>query len=1251
MDSLSRDDLNYIDATDYCDVRNSIAPSRGRASTPSLAVRRAMKVLDDTYKMQSYLKIDRLSRGQSRASSRPMRSQRSISPLRSPIRSPSPALSPPRLVALERDNFEDALGDSESRRGILLNKLKEAQTTMEMQNERLRLGEADVIETRATVRLLQQIQVELETKIEFLEKERVSLLGKSRQEAEDREILKRRVEDGGRENNKLRCQLDLLLADKHEHQVTLDHLHKTINAVKDEKDDVLKLHTSCCDELNVTKERLLVARQRCDLIEKEKSHAFTEAEKLQKSQQSLINRNTELGQRNARQATDLNQITERFERMEAENSALMEELAICQSELKKRNKDLIDLRRKYKDTSEDMMRVRKYNVELEKTVQTIKEINKDLKKVKVDYENDITDLHGDLAKLRLELSTTSNENKTNITELKRTMDVYNETSNELGELRFKYEEETKSLRKLESCYSVAAHQVALLEAEKNRFVREEQENKLNISTLEENLEKLKDKYESETSGLLEEVAGLKSKKQILSLQLEEAEAQLMRVNEEMKSHDRHATSQLDHWRQTCAKLTTIVENKERERRESTTRWMEVEEKLRHSEAQQSSLLLQLSGIESSNERANRLEAEVNRLLQEQAENQQMISVLEMQRDILAKSPTKADASEEIYKQRSEKLEMEVNLLKTKLNNVGKVGPDSSGATKEDLLKSRQEVAALKVLLKDKSTECEDKVGRLLKEKEQLRLEVGRLCGEINSLNANQSQSAGESILETQKLRDEILFLKQRVDESRHKIQVLEGERVILINGKKRLEDRVRGLEAEVEHRRVIKSATVEHRTTDESTTWKVRLKELNKIKSSQDDVIDALKKQIEQSTTSISNDDVIEGSLMHEVNSLKRKLQEKGKYEVENVELKSRLEEIEKLEQKARQERDELQGKMIIMESLNDSSQDLLKELEEVREGKMELEQQLNSLLGSKTCQTPPGTLSLVEDMDNELEQQYNIMRERNKWLETRISSLQREVDLVRDQNSLLHQQRSDADHEAGRSVAAFKIIDLERELSEKNQIIRSMNNENSRKKNDKSKISSFMKKLRRSSDSRDMMSSGGIYDPGYSTLMTDSNLKSRSSSFGGFPQAQRSSLKTSAKSSHLSHLTPPTCDDSMLSSSGHRESPVFYPDDYIEDRRPPSSSEPTPSKPHDLPTPTSSPSLPSPTSSRRHKPPVYVMGASEESASDDDVIATSQTPTKKFRTSHETGDSPPPRPQSQPIVRDVMLSPPNNRKKHSSLV
>jgi len=73
-----------------------------------------------------------------------------------------------------------------------VSKITDRSVRLQIQNERLREGELDVNEAKTTIRLLQQVQQELETKTQFLEKERNSFMQRSKDNAEEREILKRK---------------------------------------------------------------------------------------------------------------------------------------------------------------------------------------------------------------------------------------------------------------------------------------------------------------------------------------------------------------------------------------------------------------------------------------------------------------------------------------------------------------------------------------------------------------------------------------------------------------------------------------------------------------------------------------------------------------------------------------------------------------------------------------------------------------------------------------------------------------------------------------------------------------------------------------------------------------------------------------------------------------------------------------------------------------------------------------------------
>ncbi|XP_076815768.1 uncharacterized protein LOC143461781 isoform X2 [Clavelina lepadiformis] len=1225
---------DYLDTSEYNDSRESFAPSRGRSSTPSAAVRRAMQVLDETYRQQSILKSSRwsLSADPGSAYSRPIKTRRSSSPIRSRSPSPirclnnnSPNFAPSRLVEIERDNYLDALDDSESRREILLKKLVDAQKTMEVQNERVRTGEMDMNEGRATIRLLQQVQQELETKVEFLQKEKDAYMSRSRQDAEDRETQRRKIEDVTREANRLRCQLDLMLADKEQHHVTLEHLQKSIKDLNDQLKTTTELRIASDNELDATKERLNIARQRCELLEKEKNHAFSELEKNQKTHQALINRNTDIGQRLSRCQTDLQEVSEKYDKAHNQLGNNKEELAMCREKVRKQSKDLSELRKSYQEMQGDRERAITYNVELEKTVHSIKEINKGLKKAKIAYEDDLTQLHADLAKTRLELTKVSDQNTSHLAHWKECQKNCKELTSELVQLRPHVVELSDKVKELEGIHKLDVQQMSLLEAQKAQVNREREDLATKLSALQESYNHLEKHHDDEMKKMNQQVIKTRHEREKANSLYRDMEAQLNRIKEELEVNTQHTKAQIDHWRQACSKLTSLVEEKDEDMRESATRRREAEESLALVETQKRNMEMELDEAQVSQEELTHLRTENKKLSQERAENQQMISVLEMQRDILSKSPSKQASQDSVTKAQTEKLQAELSLTKAKLTQTEmerdeclKKKFNSSFTTErretddsdlsrmkgmnqilvEEMAKLRQEAETIQSVMDDKQRNHERDVYKIEREKQQLDLRIASMSDEINALRSNQARHTREDSSELKRLRSEVLRLKQEMEEKDQQAMVMKGECIILENGKKRAEDRISVLQVSMMGRsgdtdrhdkEMVGKLNSEMRLSAakldaakaENATLRLRAKEMEDTKSSQQDVIEILKKHLENNSNSVVDSDSASSwsnNAARDMKALKRDLQRS----LENIasrdkqisELKRKFLESQKLEHKARQERDELQGKTIIMESLNASSEDLLKELDEVREEKSKLEKQLSNFFTSKTSQTPPSSLALAEDLDKELEKQYHTVCERNKWLESRIASLQREVELVRDQNSLLQEQRNHAEREASKLREDMKelqmtskgsrrkseveqihlqqsnaekiqtILNLERELAEKKQLIQAMAKEMQglQKKTDKGKISNFMKKLRRSSDSgpskdperqshlyktntegENTYSRSGTFespsstgDLGYSTMSTTqprraSSLspKIKSSAFGGYNKGRRNSAKS----------------------------------------------------------------------------------------------------------------------------------------------
>jgi len=62
----------------------------------------------------------------------------------------------------------------------------------------------------------------------------------------------------------------------------------------------------------------------------------------------------------------------------------------------------------------------------------------------------------------------------------------------------------------------------------------------------------------------------------------------------METNNEHTQTQLDHWRQACSKLTSLVEEKDEDLRECSTQRKEAEESYALAEAQKRTLEIQVN---------------------------------------------------------------------------------------------------------------------------------------------------------------------------------------------------------------------------------------------------------------------------------------------------------------------------------------------------------------------------------------------------------------------------------------------------------------------------------------------------------------------------------------------------------------------------------------------------------------------------------------------------------------------------------
>nr|XP_039253098.1 girdin-like isoform X1 [Styela clava] len=1167
--SPSRSRRNYLHGGDGSFKYTNLQPSSGR-STPSAAVKRALQVLDESYRHQDENKrnnnCDRISTYRMNRAHSPSKS-RTPSPVRKFLRdsySPTPApTTPPRILEIERDNLQDALGDSESRRNVLLRKLAETQRTMEIQNDTVKKGEVELRETKAASKLLQQVQEELETKVKYLEKERNSHLNRQLHDAEEKETLRREADNFHHEMKRLECQLDLMDTDKEERQRELNHAREEIRNMQENNHTLLENKSALCDELSTLKEHLSVAKQRIELLEKEKNHAQDDVSNLRESQQAIINRNTELSNRLNTAEDSVIQLRNKLDETEISLQTCKHDSETYKEKCAKQGYKLAELQTTYRDVQSDMDRSNRYITELERTLQSVKDGNQQLKENKITLEDNLTTLHAELAKCRLEYSRTTEEKNRYCDELELVKKGQRDLTNSLAEVRHQLSSREEELSQCQVKHKIDSQRLGLLETQNIQGERERDELASRLITLQESHENLKIQTEQNSQHSSQQLRELKAERDRLETKYKESEARSERLNLELAATVEHDQSQLDHWRETCTKLTSLMEQRDQDQREISAKLRNIEDVAERLESENKSLENQVSIMQELQHEIAEIKAENKRLVQEIKENQQMIAVLEMERDVLTKSPTKS-GNDDFLGAEVKKLQSQLKIAVDKLTSVNSfkeklakeednIRIQAEEASEFDLKRAQEknklladqlgqvkkEADTLQNLLEARTDTHEREIKKMEREKERLESRIRSLEDEAKVLRSSLTSSArsptqSADVLDLRNLRVEVSRLKTELEDKEKSYLVTKGQLVVAQNAKKTAEDRVVIMSSQLEIMEK-STKTSSSRFSDnlenvqreletkkarlegveaECTILKSRIEELSEVRAKHENLIKNLRQQLKNlkekavrgdidGNQSDDNERIALIELASARHDLQRALEDIASRDHQLSELRRNLVSAQRQEQKARKERDELKGKTIIMESMTDSNTDLRKDMDRLRKEKSALEKQLNAFVKSKPSQTPVSSLSLSGEFDKEMERQYKIVCERNKWLENRISSLLREIDLLRDQNSLLLQEKNEAERQSEAIEGELKnvtilsksnrqqkeleqihlensnaekmqqIVELQREIRDKNQLIQALSKEfeSSQKKTDKKKISSFMKKLRKSGESRSVTS------------------------------------------------------------------------------------------------------------------------------------------------------------------------------------
>ena len=660
-------------------------------------------------------------------------------------------------------NLKSTLEDSENRRAVLMHKLKEAQDTLELQSERLNKIENSARGNTILVGDLQLKEREYRRRIEnfeSLEQERDYLKMENirlRQEMQDR------IDKLDFQLRSLQAQHQVTENDNHKRMVLLEQTTQALSMLENENGRLSQDRETMKKEIAVSKEGMTLARSKFEPMEKENTNLRVEIKHLQEDNNNLQKKIGEV----SGQLSELRNLTQS---MKDENEKLAGSWKSLADEKQKLIKQLEIAEEKGKDFKSKMTsygaekdRLFAEKMDTNNKLQQMLVNNEQLERTKAVLEEQIHDQDIEVSKAK----NAAKKKQDQATDLEEELMDYRKAnqdlSSELNSVRAYYERSLEQISTLENGKKVTAQQAEFAMSERDRL--KDEVDKLNtlVDNKAKEYKREKEEIEEVNETLKGELRQLRHDNTLLDNKNQELETKLRKANEDLMQQATSTQQELDTWKDTCDRLTASVSRKESEIQTLSDRLLDMEDLTSRLERDNKVLKDECEKLSEQHEDIGKLKEESRKLLQEKAENEQMIKLLEMQKEVLTKSSESSLSKLHDVEQLSGKVEQfrnENDHLRERILELEKV--------RDDLVNQKEELLASTELIykKPRLEELENKVEELRHANRQLR--------EINDSVNDKLDNFQQENLELKEAMDSSMP-KEEVDRLRDERDQLEGE--------------------------------------------------------------------------------------------------------------------------------------------------------------------------------------------------------------------------------------------------------------------------------------------------------------------------------------------------------------------------------------------------------------------------------------------------------------------------------------------
>ncbi|XP_060569764.1 flagellar attachment zone protein 1-like isoform X3 [Ruditapes philippinarum] len=651
-------------------------------------------------------------------------------------------------------HLKDNLDDSENRRIVLVHKLKEAQETLELQNDRLNRIEGTAKTNSVLVDDLKYKEKEYRDKINHLEHSEEAKLYLKSENDRLREEMQHRIDKLDFQLRSLQAQHQVSETENFKRSNLLEQSTTALSLLENENTKLKKDKDTLRQELLVAKEALELAREKYGPMEGENKSYKHEIERIKETFLEMKEENDRLSHKAHSATSKLNELKDLTESMREENEKLASSWKQLAEEKQKLVREIDNNQENHREararvTNLATERDRLFNEKMEMTSKTQQlmidkeQIEKGWKKLrqkkdlvektKIALEEQIAEQEEELTRIRKGVKRKDEERRLLEESLHDSKNNYDELYKELSNVRAYYERSLEQISVLENNKHLAIQQMELAEHEKERLrvendrLRELAEGRSrDLKNEREQLEEavLDLKVIQTIAQLQDDLRHMKQEKSKADDKVQELEIKLQKSNDDVKEMVSLKQGEIDTLKSTCDRLSAGTTKKE-------TELQAMSEKVQQVELQNERLRDELRGYKEDCEQLSdqvedikKLKDENRRLLQEKAENEQVIKLLETQKEVLSKSDArhrqKADSSMEKLKDidkltdKIEQYRSDNEHLRSRIMELEKVR-DNLIAQKEELLANSE-----LIYKKPQLEELEAKIDELRDANKQLR---------------------------------------------------------------------------------------------------------------------------------------------------------------------------------------------------------------------------------------------------------------------------------------------------------------------------------------------------------------------------------------------------------------------------------------------------------------------------------------------------------------------------------------------------